>query len=333
MLREARTAAIGLAFLASANPQVPRVDGRRLGGEQAFEAEVHVVNVYATVKDRQGQVMTDLTAKDLLVWEDGFVQDISHFSWVADWSLDIGLLGDTSLNQAALLPAQRRVGLEFFRSVLRPRQDRAFLITFDSEVELAVESTEALSQLTDGLDNLHVRPYAFLVTPPDTFERRGTALFDAVYLASREVFSQRGRRRFMVVISDGYDAGSVVSTQRAIRAALRSDVVVYSIQFLDEEIAGKIYRDRLGAGSAALERISAESGGSFHRVTRDVPLTEVFRMIEDEMRGSYSMGYKPSRGFEDPSCRRIEVTSPRTDVGTIQARDGYYPDQFLGEAQ
>lgn len=187
MLREARTAAIGLAFLASANPQVPRVDGRRLGGEQAFEAEVRVVNVYATVKDRQGQVMTDLTAKDLLVWEDGFVQDISHFSWVADWSLDIGLLGDTSLNQAALLPAQRRAGLEFFRSVLRPRQDRAFLITFDSEVELAVESTEALSQLTDGLDNLHVRPYAFLVTPPDTFERRRTALFDAVYLASRSL--------------------------------------------------------------------------------------------------------------------------------------------------
>ncbi|MDE0102995.1 MAG: VWA domain-containing protein [Bryobacterales bacterium] len=332
-MRTARTLVAGLAFLTLARPQVPSDSARQRAGEPTFRAEVRVVNVYATVKNGTGQVLTDLTENDLILWEDGFVQDISHFSWVADAPLDIGLLVDTSLSQAALLPTERRTGLQFLRSVLRPDQDRAFLVKFDRDVELVVEPTGNLRDLSDGLDNLHVRPYAAPQGPPTPGRRTGTALFDAVYLASAEVFQERSRRRVAVVISDGYDTGSIVSLRRAVRESLRADVVVYSIQFLDEAIAGMIYADRIGAGSAALNRISSQTGGSFHRVSRNVTLEEVFRKIEDEMRGAYSLGYTPSRGFADPGYRRIKVTSPRMEVRTIQARDGYDPHLFLQQVK
>ena len=322
----------GLAILTAYQTPLRAEDPGPGTGTANFRAEVRVVNVYVTAKNRKGQVLTDLTQEDVILWEDGFVQDLSHFSWVADAPLDIGLLVDTSLSQAALLPTQRRAGLQFLRSVMRRGQDRAFLVKFDHEVELVVDPTENIQDLSDGLDNLHVRPYSAPRVRPPPGQRTGTTLFDAVYLACSEVFQGQSRRRVVVVISDGYDSGSIVSLQRAIRKSLRADVVVYSIQYLDEAIAGMIYRDRMGAGSAALEGISSQTGGSFHRVSRAVRLGEVFGKIEDEMRGAFSLGYTPSRGFEDPGYRRIKVTSPRMDVGKIQARDGYDPHEFLEPA-
>lgn len=289
-----------------------------------FSVDVKVVNVWATVKDRNGQLLTDLDADDFVLWEDGFVQQISYFSYETDVPLSIGLLVDTSMSQVALIPVERRTGLQFFRTVLRPESDRAFLISFGQEVELLRDFTGSLSELHTALDDLHANPV--FPRPEPGAKMVGTALYDALFLAAEEMFRSRSGRKVAVIVSDGFDMGSAMNLARAVDASLRSDVVVYAIQYLDSRFAKYVYRESRGAGEAALRRMAEVTGGAFFRVTERLSLGEVFGQIEDEMRGVYSIGYVPKKGLHQPGYRQIKVTSPRTDIKTIQARDGYYPE-------
>ncbi len=291
-----------------------------------FSADVDVVNVFATVKDRSGRILDSLGREDFILWEDGFVQHIGYFAYETNLPLKIGLLIDTSISQSALIPAERRAGVRFFRQFLQPSRDAAFLITFGCEVELQQDYTGSLESLEGALDDLHHRPciqhhpqYGPVVGGPV-----GTALYDSLFLASDEMFSNQAGRKVAVLVSDGHDSGSKVSLERAIEAAQRADVVVYSIQYLDPAFDTQLYGDRSGSGMAVLREISEQTGGGFFSVSERLRLSDVFTQIEEEMRGVYSIGYTPKRGLDEAGYRRIELTSPRMDVRAIQARDGYY---------
>ena len=291
-----------------------------------FSADVDVINVFATVKDRNGRILDSLVKNDFVLWEDGFVQEIGYFSYETDLPLKIGLLIDTSGSQSALIPAERRAGIQFFREVLRATKDLAFLLTFGCEVELQQDFTNSLGQLERALDDLHHRR-CFPSGPPSAASGSrpvGTALYDSLFLASGEMFRHQAGRKVAVMVSDGHDSGSKTSLARAIEAAQRADVVVYSIQYLDPQIDAHLYRDSSGVGAAVLKEISQQTGGGFFRVSERLRLSEVFGQVEDEMRGVYSIGYTPKRGLDDPGYRKIKLTTPRMDVKTIQARDGYY---------
>ena len=297
-------------------------------GEVGFSAEVQVVNVFATVRDRNGRILTGLGRDDFVLWEDGFVQDIAYFAYETDVPLKIGLLVDTSGSQVALIPEERRAGRQFLAGVLRPQTDLAFLLTFDREVELQQDFTSSLDLLNRALDDLHVKPFFPVPDPAPARDSRpvGTALYDGLYLAAEELFRAQDGRKVAVIISDGYDMGSRVRHSRAVESALRADVVVYSIQYLDWRFVTNTYRNDHESGADALKRMSEQTGGGFFRVSKKLRLSDVFRQIEEEMRGAYSIGYTPRRGLDGLGYRRIRLTSPRMDIRKIQARDGYYPD-------
>lgn len=293
-----------------------------------FSAEVQVVNVFATVRDRNGHILTGLGRDDFIVWEDGFVQDIAYFAYETDVPLKVGLLVDTSGSQVALIPEERRAGRQFLGDVLRPKTDLAFLLTFDREVELHQDFTSSLELLNGALDDLHVKPFFAIAEPPPARNVRpvGTALYDGLFLAAEELFRLQDGRKVAVIISDGYDLGSRIRLSRAVESALRADVVVYSIQYLDWRFVTNAYGNDHESGAEALRQMSEKTGGAFFRVSEKLRLSDVFRQIEEEMRGVYSIGYTPRRGLDDLGYRRIRLTSPRMEIKQIQARDGYYPD-------
>ena len=61
-----------------------------------LKVDVALVNVVATITDETGHYISDLTQDDLVVYEDGQVQKISHFSQANDLPVSIGVLLDTS---------------------------------------------------------------------------------------------------------------------------------------------------------------------------------------------------------------------------------------------
>ncbi|MCY4594355.1 MAG: VWA domain-containing protein [Bryobacterales bacterium] len=295
--------------------------------EPTFSTDVRVVNVVATVKDRSGRLVSTLGKEDFILSEDGVRQEIRYFAHQTDLPLTIGLLIDTSGSQQALIPDERRAGSHFFRSVLRPEKDLAFLMSFDRNVELLQDYTSSQRLLERGLDELQVEvpTGGFHPNPTGNKKQTSTALHDALYLAADELFRNQVGRKAVVVISDGFDVGSKVKLKAAIEAAQRSDVVVYTIQYIDRQFTRGSQVFYHGSGTGTLKKMATETGGSFFTVSRNMRLATIFQQIEDEMRSQYSIGYSPEEEPGQTGFRKITLKSPRKDV-RIQARAGYYPD-------
>lgn len=112
------------------------------------------MNVFATVRDKKGQIVKDLKKEDFTLVEDGRPQVIKYFSQQSDLPLTLGLLVDTSMSERGMIPTERSASHKFFEQVLRPDRDKAFLLHFDREVELLQDLTASRERLEKALDLL-----------------------------------------------------------------------------------------------------------------------------------------------------------------------------------
>jgi len=316
-----------------------------------YSTTVKVVNLFATVRDKQGKVVTDLKQDDFLLDEDGKPQTIRYFSRETDLPLTLGLLVDTSGSERHVLPDERDASYRFLDQVMRPDKDMAFVIHFDFEVELLQDLTNSKAQLQRSLDRLDVgnrqlqrrRPGdgsdAGGGRPPGSGGHHfggGTALYDAVYLGSDELMKHQQGRKALILLSDGMDNGSRLTLEKAVEAAQRSDTLVYSILFEDPE--GNRGHGRFGGhggwgggrgrsegdGRKVLERISRETGGRYFEVTKKEPIDKVYESLQEELRSQYSIGYTPDSANTSPDYRRIHLSTKQKSL-MVQTREGYYP--------
>jgi VWFA-related protein len=214
-----------------------------------FKKDVKVVNVFATVRDKKGQIVAGLAKDDFLLQVDGRAEAIRYFARETDLPLTLGLLVDTSMSQRRLLEEERTASFAFLNDVMREDRDKAFVINFDSESVLLQDLTSSKQKLEVALDRVHV-------AEPDRnggsggsgggggypgsggggwHRPAGTTLYDAVYLASDELMRKPQGRKALILLTDGVDQGSKYSLERAIEAAQRADTMVYSILFADPD--------------------------------------------------------------------------------------------------
>jgi VWFA-related protein len=251
-----------------ASPQPAQVQQQSQPGQApppTISVKVKVVNVLATVRNKHGDIVSNLTKDDFVLEEDGRPQTIGYFARETDLPLTLGLLVDTSMSQRHLLDQERSASSTFLDQVMRVNKDVAFVIHFDREVELLQDLTSSRQKLQSAL--------ALLQTPqlqradqeggsnspggnsPDSNPgsgRRGggwgggggTLLYDAVYLASNELMKKQQGRKALIVLSDGVDRGSKETLASAVEAAQRADTLVYSILFAEEHPYGGGYGGR-----------------------------------------------------------------------------------------
>ena len=273
-----------------------------------------VVNIIASVRTRQGEIIRDLTKDDFTVLENGRPQTIRYFSRETDLPLTIGLLVDTSMSQRRVLDAERGATLRFLDEVLREDKDHVFLMQFDMVVQTRQELTASRRKLDDAL--------AYVDTP-DRQELRmqsggGTLLYDAVVKASAEVMARQGGRKALIILSDGGENGSDATLEAAIQAAQRADTLIYSILFADPGF----YIGGGPDGRKILTRLSRETGGGFFEVSRKNGIDQIFSSIEDEIRSQYSIGYYPTDEGAPGQRKQIKVRVNRPNVA-VRARDSY----------
>jgi VWFA-related protein len=328
--------------------------------DATFSTDVKVVMVFATVRDKQGQVVRNLTKDDFLLDEDGQPQTIRYFSQESDLPLTLGLLVDTSGSTRRVLPDERDASHRFLEQVLREDKDQAFLIHFDFEVELLQDLTSSRAQLEKALNQLGTsdRPQMSRRNGGQSYpggggsypggggggggrhRGGGTSLYDAVFLASDELMKKQKGRKSLILLSDGVDNGSKLTLSECVESAQRADTLVYSILFEDPEANnfGGFGGPRMGGrhggyggnrgpamnrpdGKKVLERISRETGGRFFEVSKKQPIDKVFAAIEEDLRNQYSIGYTPGGGA--PGYRHIHVAAKPKNL-SVQAREGYY---------
>lgn len=333
---------------------LPFVPALRLAGQQppAFSAGVNVVNVFATVRDKKGQIVRTLTKEDFLLEDDGQPQTIQYFSRESDLPLTVALLVDTSESQRDAIADERRAAFRFFEQVLKPERDQAAVAHFEREVELLVDLTSSRQKLEKALSLLAVPERPQLNRRDDgqpgggrgPGRIAGTALYDAIYLACAEVLPKDAGRKALIALSDGVDNASRVPIDEAITAAQRTGAIIYAVRFQGEtgggfgwpgggpngrggRAGGPLGGGRAGGqngnvnGKKILERLATETGGRLFETTRKQTFAEIFSAIEEELRSLYSLGYPAPAGAA--AFHRIRLAA-RSKEYTVQTRAGYY---------
>jgi VWFA-related protein len=313
-----------------------------------FSGGVNVVNQLVSVRNAKNEVLKDLNQEDFTIEEDGRPQTIKYFSRETDLPLTLGLLVDTSMSQRRVLGKEKTASSTFIDQVLREDKDQAFLIKFDAEAELMEDLTHSRKKLQSALNDIEGASPRQLQRrndpnsqPPN---RGGTILYDAILLASNEEMKKEKGRKALILLTDGDDHGSRVSLSESIEAAQRTDTLVYSIYFFDQEQpqnfgGGGGRRGGMGGGGMGgggrrpqqqqsrgdgkkiLQRISKETGGSFFEVTKKLPIEKIYEQIEEELRSQYNLGYtsdSKSSGF-----RKVKVTAKGKGL-VVETREGYY---------
>ncbi len=266
---------------------------------------VDLVNVLFTVTDRKGKLVTDLEKQNLKISEDNRPQTITNFTRETDLPLTIAILIDTSTSIRDRFKFEQQAAIDFLYRTLRPKKDKALLITFDSAIELVQDYTDNAEVLAKAIRQ--VRPGG------------GTKMFDGIYLACQEKLKAEAGRKVLILISDGDDNLSLETLTGTLEMAQKSDVSIYTISTNSSGFFG------ITAPKAdkVLKRLAEDTGGRAFFPFKAEDLSESFQDISAELRSQYSVAYRSSNPARDGSFRSVKIETDRKNL-RVKARKGYY---------
>jgi len=288
----------------------------RAQNEPVFSADVKVVNVLATVRNKSGSLVSNLNRDDFLLSENGRPQQIRYFARETDLPLTLGLMVDTSGSQRKVMDAERGACLRFLDQVVRENKDQVFIMQFDSVVQMRQDLTRSVGKLDDALAYVDTESIRQLRMR----HGGGTLLYDAVAGASDGVMRKQSGRKALIVLSDGVDFGSETTLNDAVEAAQRADTLIYSILYSDPGAYGLFGGHD---GRRVLQRMSDESGGSFFEVSKKQSLDQVFDILQEELRNQYNLGYVSDVPVRISEFRSIQLTANPKGL-VVQARHQYW---------
>jgi len=314
------------AALAIATPALPQEPGQTQKQGQAqvqsqvpvIKAEVNLVNLFATVRDKNKRVVMDLQKDDFKVYEDGHEEQIAFFSRDMTMPITLGLLLDTSGSEQNMLGAIQDAGSRFLRRVMR-KGDEAMILSFDTDVDLLADFTDDKGILDRAINKARINtPQGGYIAgnpgPIGSGNVTGTALYDAIYLACGEKLNGEAGRKAIVIVTDAQDEGSKVRLEEAIEAAQRTDTVIHVLLVADP---------RFGGNGGVARRLADDTGGRVIFVSSEKKLEEAFEQISEELRSQYTLGYYPSNTGKDGKFRKIKVDVANHDFKVL-TRKGYY---------
>lgn len=254
-----------------------------------IKVNVNLVNVLVSVLDEQKRPAPDLSVEAFQVVEEGVPQKISFFESETKWPLDIALMIDASLSAHMDMQYERSAASHFIQQVLRP-DDRMSVFSFD----------ETVTQRSMFTNQVHVLEDAVAKIP----DGAGTSIYDAILLGSQSLAKRGGdHRRVIVMLTDGGETTSRADFETARRAAVRGDVLLYTI--LIRPLPGENGRNT--AGEHALQTITETTGGAMFFPEKAEELPVIFDRIDAELRTQYRLGYYPNPRGPANTYRTIDV--------------------------
>jgi Ca-activated chloride channel family protein len=270
-----------------------------------FSAHSELVVLHVTVRDRKNAYVGDLSQHAFAVVEDGQAQSVKLFS-DTDTPVTVGLLVDGSASMFGNRSLAVAGAAEFVNA--SGKDDELFALAFNEIVTPALPPDRPFTRdsevLREGLER--------------TIIARGrTALYDAISAGVDYLARGSRERKALVVLSDGGDNASRTSRERAVRKALESNAVVYTIALIEPGMRG--------TNPHLLEELSESTGGRSFRPSRAKDLSGILRDIALEIRNTYTIGYTSTNTARDGSFRRVRVvvTAPPGRPVVVRSRTGY----------
>jgi Ca-activated chloride channel family protein len=256
---------------------------------------VQLVEVYATVTDAAGSLVTGLAQADFEVEEDQTPQKIAAFA-AGEFPLTVVLGIDRSWSMAGEPLRLAKASSQAFLRQLRPA-DRSMAVAIGSDAEVIAPLSNDHAQQQRAIE---------MLDPWST-----TSLHDAIIATLDRLEGEQGRLA-VVVFSDGVDRYSTAPAARVVERARLSQALIYPIT---------IGRDRPPLAA----ELAVVSGGRSFLVRDARGLDDTFTTIARELRYQYLLGYAPMRPAHPgrPEWRSIRVkVKGRSDL-RVRARDGY----------
>ncbi len=272
------------------------------------------VRLPVAVIDKGQRFVVDLKKEDFEVYEDKVKQlKIEEFRAQYDLPLDIALLMDTSNSVKPKLKFQRDAAVSFLQTVLRIQKDKALFLSFNSDVELQQDFTNRIDLLAKAIDK--VKAYG------------ETRLYDAVYsICEEKMKGELGRRRVIVLITDGEDTASEHTLQDAINIALKTETIVFVISNKASGFFGVQGGQVDSSEDKSLKRLAEDTGGRSFFTGTVIELEKGFSVIDKELRSQYLIVYEPQNDNFDGKLREVEVRLPGKKDLRIRTRKGYPAD-------
>jgi VWFA-related protein len=309
-----------------------------------IKVQTTLVSVPVIVSDRAGRYVSGLKLESFKLYQDRVEQRIAIFD-AAEEPLNIALLLDTSRSTMQVLDDIRKDAGDFLKE-LRP-QDRALVMSFDYDVHLLCSLTSDRKALERAIKDARIG------------ERVGTALRDAVAEVIDRQFKRVDGRKAIILLTDGKDFGSGISEEELFDQATESGAMIYSVFFetgfqrqawngpfpfprggrggmgrrfppIDRPRANERRRERVEMRNEEarefLTKLSDVSAGRFFS-SEVSDLKKTFKLIAEELRHQYRLGFYPDVGKADGQRHtlRVEVNAPDA---VVRSRRSYQAPSF-----
>jgi VWFA-related protein len=307
-----------------------------------IRVQTTLVSVPVIVSDRQGRYISGLKLENFKLYQDRIEQKIAIFD-AAEEPLNVALLLDTSHSTSQVLEDIRKDAASFLKE-LRP-QDRALVISFDYDVHTLCSLTSDRKALERAIKDAKVGA------------RAGTTLRDAVAEVNERQFKRIDGRKAIILLTDGKDFGSRISEEELFDEAAESGAMIYSVFFetgfprqswngqlpfpgrggwgrrfppIDRPRRDDRRRERVEMRNeqamAFLTKLSDVSAGRFYG-SKVSDLKKTFKLIAEELRHQYRLGFYPDVGKADGQRHTLRVNVSAPDA-VVRARRSYQAPNF-----
>jgi Ca-activated chloride channel homolog len=296
----------------------------------------NLVILPVTVRDGNGNLVPELQKQDFRVFDDEVEQSIDVFTAEAfPLSLIVLIDDDLKSNDAEQLVQSLRAVLAGISS-----NDEAMICRFDLKFYPGEGFTDDQDRLLTELKKAQeasgpstAGPVPFVTGPsshaPGVGEpphqaaatnlgsRPTKALDDAVYSAAQLLHDRdRGRRKIMLVISDGINGREFNNHtyKETLAALLNENISVYSVA-----VGGTSFHRKF----ARLFSYASDSGGDISYARKSQAMEKLYSQITEQARHEYTLAYVPRGNNRTSDYHLVEVRTTREGLH-VKTRQGYY---------
>lgn len=280
----------------------------------AIRVNVNLVLIDATVKNKDGQILSNLKKDDFEVREDGVAQKLDVFSR-DEMPLNVALVLDLSDSIDPFLAPLRDAATIALGS-LKP-EDEVALFTFSTEAQLRQPLTKDKNKIADQISQ---------------FQARGaTNINDGIFVAAEYLLKlPPNGRRVIILISDdvGTDAGAQ-GTQDIVTETIAADAVLYNLKIPGYNPPATMWHSAMTPGLVNIHKVMEATGGELFDVQDVAHLDSVFSALIQRLKTRYTLGYYTQASAAEGKPHKLDVrlTSSFGKKGrdyNILAKNSYY---------
>lgn len=287
--------------------------------DEVIRIDTELIPFEVTVTDKEGKPVRGLEAKDFRVFEDGVERSIDFFEPIRRddgrplsivFALDVS--GSVTRDELERL----RDALRVFVSKLADYDSYFAVMTFGMEVK-------TLQSFTNRPDKLE-KSFSKLMREQEGLSTHAyDAVDDAIRLLKKKspvAVKDKIPKRAVILITDGFPVGDVVSPKTVIERANDAETTVYSVLLPS---FSRLQRDNrpLLTPLEASGLLEKTGGRAFYATQKN--FEPLFRSLAEEITSSYVLAFYPKPEYrQNGKFRRVRIETPK-NFKIQQNRSGY----------